>query len=173
VKNHIALTAICLLTTGIATGDSVASSALRNQYYQPTFNCQGALPAYEGKLRKRPLGLANEGTTTAFVTCGLAMEMAGEMGISPGSQAVYVILTNRGSSSASISCTLVEGYGGHGQNYHPKTVTLDAGAMIDNFAWSASENGDNHYAWPSLSCALPPGVEINGTTQQFYEPIGA
>jgi len=31
--------------------------------------CQGALPNYEGAIRKRPLAVQNEGTGSAFVTC--------------------------------------------------------------------------------------------------------
>lgn len=149
-----------------------AASQLRNQYYQAAFNCHGALPAFEGMLRTRPLAVANEGNATAYVTCGLTMEMAGEVGVQAGSQAVYVLLTNRSATPATVGCTLVEGYGGTRTASRPKTIQIQPGAYAE-LAWMHYENGGQHFRWPSLSCALPAGVEINGTTQQFYEPVGA
>ena len=145
-----------------------AATILRNEYTQPTASCQGAVPAHEGKLRKRPLAIANESAETAFVSCGLTMSQ----GESPnGSYYVYVVLTNRGAVSATVNCTLVEGYAGFGSRYHPKSVTLEPGETDDTFAWSWADNNFMALAYPAISCALPPGVEINGVVRQFNETV--
>ncbi len=163
-----------LLAAAITGTCSVnAASQIRNKYYQAASSCQGALPVYESLLRKRPLAVANEGSSATFVTCGLEMEMAGEVGYPPGSQMVYVVLTNRSTAPVTVNCMLVEGYGGFADSYHPKSIQLQPGEMTDTFAWSYTENAGKYFLWPSISCNLPPGVEINGTTQQYYVPIGS
>ena len=58
--------AVALLAAGALAPQPAA--ALR-VVAQATAICQGALPAFETQIRKRPLALQNEGEANAFVTC--------------------------------------------------------------------------------------------------------
>src|SRR5690606_38287655 len=64
--------------------------------------CAAARPAFEGRVRKRPLALQNEGTATAFVSCappqftGIAGDP--ELGL-------QIMLVNLGDAPATVNCT--------------------------------------------------------------------
>lgn len=122
-------------------------------------SCQGSLPNFEGALRKRPLAVSNEGTSTAFVSCSMAKILGSPSGIT----AVYGLFTNRTGAPVSISCTLVDGYAGPGAApvYLPKTLSVAANNYATLFWTSAADNGGIAFVLANLNCALPAGTEIN------------
>ncbi len=65
-----------ILTAAIATSAPAgvhAATLNRLVYANAASYCQPALPAF-GKVRKRPLGVQNEGEGNAFVTCAFAAQ---------------------------------------------------------------------------------------------------
>lgn len=120
--------------------------------------CRGALPVYEGNLRARPLALQNEGSASAFVTCGQQTEPVRAYGRSA------VRLVNNTDAPITISCTLIDGYeGGTTPRYLTTTSTLaprTSGWVIDTPAGGFSTA---HIAY---SCVLPPGAGVARISQQ-------
>ncbi len=120
--------------------------------------CQGSLPSFEGALRKRPLGINNEGTANAFVSCSMRVPLNDDT-----VESILVLVTNRAAASADLACTLVDGLASPfgTATYQPKTTSVAAGAATV-VSWSSSvDNGGDPYVIPNLNCALPPGMEIN------------
>ena len=129
--------------------------------------CQGALPNYEGSIRKRPLAVTNEGTSSAFVTCG-ATNYSG--GAADSVNQVGIVVTNRSSASAAISCTMVDGVIDATlgfANYYPLTTTVASGDFTE-IDW----DGTYQYA-QSVSCNVPPNWEINRMFTNYNDEIGS
>lgn len=149
----------CLLATSASAVDKQMEMSAN-----ATANCQGALPSFEGSIRKRPLAVQNEGSSAAFVTCSFVNEYdtADRRLIS-----YYTAwFTNTGASAATVSCTGVAGYQTRAETtYNSKSVVVAANsaaqAMI-SFA-PADNGGFGYYPLVSLSCSIPPGVGINDT----------
>ncbi len=148
-----------LLTAGLAVAwlPALPAQAASNDANAVNL-CQGALPNFEGSLRKRPLGINNEGTITAFVSCSVDTDAFGAI------TGIEVILTNRNASATTVNCTLVDGvappFPTPAPVYLPKSVSVPAGTF-SVLVWNAADNGGNPYLLPNLSCALPVGTEIN------------
>jgi len=121
--------------------------------------CQGALPAFDTEIRKRPLAVRNEGTADAFVSCSIPTNYAGP------NTSVSVYLVNRSAGTATVDCTFVDGIvteiGGPGfPVYYPQSIALLAGAA-EPLVWEASEFELTAFSTiANVSCALPPGTEI-------------
>jgi hypothetical protein len=141
-----------------------AEVADRIESLSPVLSCQGALPAYEGKLRKRPMALVNEGSTTAFVTCGLTADENGPYSDWPGPRALEIEVANyTGTSDTTVKCTVAEVLG----YYYPVDIEVAAGTS-SQYLWVAyplTEGQAFGQRWtfyrPAISCALPPGTQIN------------
>lgn len=164
-----------LLATAAFAGDLHAQMVLevRNDAHNAGGLCQGALPTFVSALRARPLAVANESATTAFVTCSLLGGSA--VNNAPTNLGVVVHLSNRGVTEAAATCTLVDGLvvgGAADADYVPKTVSVPAGAtrFID---WDASDLPGSPEALrqPNLNCALPPGFEVNRILNTYREVI--
>ena len=56
-----------LLATAALSALLLASPARANDWSNAIDVCQGALPSFDADLRKRPLGIINEGASTAVV----------------------------------------------------------------------------------------------------------
>lgn len=136
---------------------------------QATAVCQGALPAFETLIRKRPLAVQNEGDANAFVTCSLVNPGASS-GISRISGAT-IYLQNLASGTRTVSCTAVNSSAGPAPGaplYLTRTVTVprdDEGSTALQF--SAADFPGSPVLLPgdtlSVSCTLPPGTGITGT----------
>jgi hypothetical protein len=168
----VALAAIGAAASGTAT----ASVVTKAEYNQATGTmCQGALPNYEGNFRKRPLAVANEGASNAFLTCGLTSQYDSSTG---GVPEVILIVTNRNAANTDMSCTLVDGYVDATvgfSDYFPQTLTV-AGATSTTFDWTASTTGGTNapvYGYPAISCNVPASFEVNVEGQSYSEEIGA
>lgn len=144
---------VLMLTAGLR--DARAQEPLKRPVSHPAGHCQPALPVFDGNVRKRPLAVANEGTSAAFVTCSFTTD-----GTSPGVIGYSMRVSNQSAAQIPMACTAVAGNGEAAQ-YYPKSVSLAAGASA-TLSWLAADNGNALYAHPiSLSCLLPPGGALN------------
>lgn len=165
------LSLTCLLAA-IAAGVAVApiaSAAIvdRTETVMPAENCQPALPAYDGNIRKRPLAVQNEGTSVAFVTCA----MKGAFAARPINSAVAITLVNTTAAPVSATCTLVDGrdLALSTPVFLSLTRTLST-SLPTVFEWTATSNGGSNFIYPALSCGLPPGIGISSTRRVYqYE----
>ncbi|MEN1939986.1 hypothetical protein WCE41_01125 [Luteimonas sp. MJ246] len=135
---------------------------------QATAICQGALPAFETRIRKRPLALQNEGGTNAFVTCSF-----NNPGNNSGGSRVtgFTVYLQNTSSARTVSCTGVNsdaGANGSDALYATKSIRVprdqDGSTALD------FEPGDfvaGAFVLPgdavSVSCNLLPGIGITST----------
>lgn len=146
-----------------------AALASRGNAVNAVGACQGALPSFEGSLRKRPLVIANEGTTPAFVSCSLLGDRWAQDWVSK----VEVFFDNPGPGTRAVTCTLVDNYFGANNRYLTKTVSIPAGQQFPRltFLGSETEVGRLNYI-VSFSCNLPPGVSITHMYNEFQVNVG-
>lgn len=164
---------LALAALGLAiTGGARAATQSSFDYGPAAGNCQGALPAFAGTLRARPLAIGNEGSTTAFVTCG-----PNGTDTSFGKVISRFLLKVGNAAAASdpvtISCTFVHGYGGGPVPvYVTKTATVAPGdsQFIDFFPSDLGTGVTLRY--PQASCSLPPGALVHYTGVVFTYEIG-
>lgn len=128
-------------------------------------NCQGALPNFEGAIRKRPLGVQNEGTTASFVTCSFVNQY--DSGVQNQTVDYFdAFFINKGTSAAVVTCTGVAGFEtGADNTYISKEITVAPNSTVHTLMhFDANDNGgESFYPLVSLSCRIPPGVGINDT----------
>lgn len=125
--------------------------------------CNGALPAFEGALRKRPLALRNEGTTSAFVSCSLQTDG----GQNNGYGTALLTFVNRNATSTAVDCTMVNGtvaelvaLGEDPPTFFPQTLGIPANSA-GVMTWEAPDFQLTTFnRWLNFTCNLPPGVEI-------------
>ncbi len=133
--------------------------------------CQAALPAYEGLIRKRPLAVQNEGTATAFVTCGFVNDI-----YSSGTRRVFANFLNNDLAAQQVTCTLVTGVAGFTNAYITKSITIPANTPGgQSLSWdNVVDNGGAYFSrWVALSCSLPVGTGI-GYLGSFHDSnVGA
>jgi hypothetical protein len=152
------LAALFLPATAMAVDEEMETAA------NATANCQGALPNFEGSIRKRPLAVQNEGTATAFVTCSFS----NEYDLDDRRQVSYfgAYMINRSSTPKTVACTGVAGYDSYAGNvYISRSITLPANGTTQEevFFAPADNGGQGYYPLVSMSCSIPPGVGINDT----------
>ena len=164
--------AIGTLVTAIGiSGQAAAVDRQHSSFHGAVGVCQAPLPSFEGAFRKRPLGIANEGGSTAFISCALSAQTVN----SPGIHLLLVFFINRGAANAKVSCTLINGLASPlgVPSFFPKTAFTTGGNQVIGVTWRQDDNGGTPFIAPSISCAIPPGVEINAT-QIFYDiDVGA
>lgn len=157
------LTALAVgLAACVSSPDAYAEAVASNA----TDSCNGALPGFEGALRKRPLGIANEGASSAFVTCSftngynLATILDG-----------VVFVTNRRAAAVDVTCTFVNGVVADAHlsfpsiplpTYYAKTVNVAPGQFAPVLVL-ASDYGLEGFPmqYMNVNCNLPSGVEMN------------
>jgi len=152
---------LALLALLVSTAMAPAEAIGRSTFQNAVGACNGALPGFEGSLRKRPLAIANEGTSNAIVSCTLAIDQTQ----SEGNAIVGVVLINRSAQLVAVSCTFVDGSapevpGAILPTYYIENIALSAGQGSSLF-WEAADHGLTEFSvLGSASCSLPPGVEI-------------
>lgn len=163
---HTALAAALI----VVSSEAIAVKQTRSDFQAAVNSCQGALPSFEGTLRKRPLAIANEGTSTAFISCGLSSEVANSAGMS----VVGALFINRGLASADVTCTLAVGIPAPFGTpvFFTKTATVPTGGS-GGPTWVSADNGGNPFKVASISCSIPPGFEINNTQTVYETDVGA
>jgi hypothetical protein len=156
--------ATAFLGTLAAASPANAVTVTRSIYTQASGACQGALPNYENNFRKRPLAVANEGTTNAFVTCGVRTTEDTSV-----ANAVELFVTNRNAAAVDVNCTLVDGIFDNTigfANYYPQTVSSAAG-VDSGFSWSGFSS-----PWQQISCNVPAKIEVNMVYSSVDENVG-
>jgi hypothetical protein len=127
--------------------------------------CQSALPVFDTQIRKRPLGVSNEGSSSAFVSCSVPV------GYNPDTvDNGAIFLTNRNAGAVIVSCTLVDGaLAAQDPGYYPQTVAALPGE-VTIIVWDPADHGlETFQSYPNYSCNLPPGVEINVVGNDYTE----
>ncbi len=163
---------LATLAVGMAmSGQAEAVTVNRDYLTHGTASCQAALPVFDGKIRKRPKAIANEGTSSAFVTCGFdSINNAGT-----GFSAISIFFINRSGIAKTVNCTFVNGI--FDNVLSPSLVrsvampTTAAPAFLGVTA--ATDNGGNNFAAPAISCEIPAGVEIGAVNGVYPEEVGA
>lgn len=133
-------------------------------------NCQGALPAFAGTLRARPLALQNEGSAPAFVTCSLEGGLAnGGPQQSRRYSMFAAMLDNASAATVVVQCTAVDPLLHTLPRYSSKSIQLAPGSrgMIQ---WTPANFGVAENGSPNISCALPPSVGLMYTCAWFSLP---
>lgn len=155
----------------LASSDAAAETLQRSFVQNATGVCQSALPVFDGQIRKRPLAIQNEGTASAFVSCSFMSTDRSDDGITE----VYVYADNNTASAVDLTCTLVQGVSGLGPTFFPKTLTLPANSTINEFPWTAADNGGNNFTdfTTNISCNLPVGTGLSITFVYYDEEVGA
>lgn len=161
--------AALLFLTAVPPADAAPSS--RYDYQTAPGVCQGALPAFAGTLRARPLALANEGNATAFVTCGpRGTEPLYNQTISRA----FVTVGNSTAATITISCTWVHGFANSSvTQFVPVSVSVEPGANVFVNLRPADLTGSQALKWPQVSCQLPPGGLVYYTGVLYEEEIGS
>lgn len=151
-----------------------AHAAVENLQIQSNASglCQGALPAFEGNLRQRPLGVSNEGDSPAFVTCSFTtiMDQGGGGGVEQGSVVRYfgMFLSSWEPEPQTVSCTGVVGYQDSPTlEYVSLEVDVSSETPDSNYLYfyptDIDPEQESMHQLVSLSCRLPPGTGINDT----------
>lgn len=162
------LIATVLCTAALASGTASAVDVERTQYFNAPAHCQGALPNFEGALRKRPLALQNEGTSNAFVTCVIPNQ--GRV------LAVEVYASSHNGTAGTIECTMVSGWKGGTNHYLPQSTVTPADGTWTGFVWEGADFPGAPVFMPGyigLSCNLPAGTGLNDFWVYYVEGVGA
>ena len=161
----------CLLTAAMIPAANAAVENLQIQS-NATGLCQSALPAWDASLRKRPLGMVNEGESAAFVTCSFTtvIDQGGGGGVTQDSVIRYfgMFLTSSVAEPQTLSCTGVIGYPGSPDlQYVALSVDVSSETPDSNYLYFYPTDADPEQATfhqlASLSCRLPPGTGIGDT----------
>lgn len=157
------------LITGIALPlHSHAADVVRDEVRSAADICRPALPAFDGMIRVRPLGIVNESSSVAWVTCALTGHTVGR------TRVIELMFMDAGSDIR--TCTLVSwkatNTGITALGYQEgSTVLLDG--WETKIRWtSAISNGGATYASAAISCPLAPGDGIRHVRQMFEESVG-
>lgn len=159
----------------LAPASAEAAPSPRAFRANPTAICQGALPAFETAIRKRPLAIQNEGTSSAFITCSF-ISQGSPVSSTTNPTAVQVFFNNVSGVETTISCTGVSGYATGANQYLVKSVDTPASGSQGQITWTAGDFAGAPAQFPSgifsISCSLPPGGAINDSAVLFQEEIG-
>lgn len=155
---------------GVLSPGSADAATVARQFFQNGGSaCTGALPTFEGSLRKRPLAIANEGAVAAFITCSAQSNNAN----SARPTVVFAAANNRSGAAVTLSCTLVNGDGFNGTAFTPASIVLPVNELTTLQWLPAAPATQLPFASVSISCSLPPGVEVNYFGHDIAEDIGA
>lgn len=164
-----------VIGAGFVSADAQAATSSRFFYSNPAGLCQGALPAFETQIRKRPLAVQNEGSSNSFVTCAFTSQ--GSYGATTTNPTTIVVWFNAiGGADVTINCTGVSGYQTGNNEYIPKSAVAPASGGQVGMTWSAADFEGAPANFPAgafaISCNLPPGGAINDSRMTFAEEIG-
>ncbi|MGH8031983.1 MAG: hypothetical protein ACREO8_06345 [Luteimonas sp.] len=172
-SNRNCCTAIVLLSLALPiVSASAAIDTPRYDYQGAGGVCQPTAAQFERGLRSRPLGLANEGTTTAFVSCAL---QGNDVAAGRLITQVDVVVANGTRGTGTISCTLVAQTQAGMAFYSARTSTPAPGqaALFTWFPTDAAIDGGTKIGIPrpSLQCSLPPSAVLQYTALYYREDI--
>lgn len=148
-------TAVVLAAAAMHAPQAQAATTAANA----TGFCQGALPVFDTELRKRPLGLNNEGDAGAYVSCSVPVPHNPDT-----TDNAVIYMTNRNAAAVDVSCIFVDGVvadSGFPTGYYPQTISLNPG-IFTAMVWLPGDFGLTSFSgYTNFSCNLPAGVELN------------
>ncbi len=165
MRKHFFLVALSLVACLPAAR---AANVTQTQVMMSADSCQPALPAFDGSIRKRPLAMANDGTTTAFVTC--AFKGLGQDAHSQGNNLIGIALGSTGGAAVTVTCTLVNGLATPVFVARTRTVTPGVTNLL---FWQPSDFGlvGGGLDRAAMSCSLPPSASVLYTLRSYVEYI--
>ena len=139
--------------------------------------CQLSIPTIDTVVAPRATGFRNPGPNSAFVICGVSKDA----GISTGVSIARLYLTSTDGALHSVTCTGVAGASGiEPLVYITKTHTA-VGASYATINWTSTDfggGGGGVDPMPgtgntfSITCNLPPEVQIVFTSAKYYVDVG-
>ncbi|MEP6633953.1 MAG: hypothetical protein ABJA62_07055 [Luteimonas sp.] len=125
--------------------------------------CQSSLPVFDVQIRKRPLAVQNEGTTSAFVTCAFNSFSQ--------TQYVAVFFNSTTGSPTTLTCTGISGTNDGAAKYVLKDIPLAGNGTQNKVLWSAADFGGEFTGGGEFGilCNLPPKMGINNVAIGYDE----
>lgn len=157
-------TAALLLGVG-SIGTASATDVFQQENGNAANTCTPALTQYDIGLRRRPLGITNEGAIGAFVNCAFRAPTN-----SYGQEDFAVKLRNYNAVATVVTCTGVIGVEDGNPTYSPKLVTVPAGgSAMAKWTYMADYAGVRMQTNTGLQCLLPPGIAMTELPQTFRQ----
>ena len=166
---------------GLATAPMARAAEIQQTMVVPGAVCQLSIPTTNTGVRPKATGFRNESTTTSnFVICPLVMPTVRSENANPLALG-YVVLASLDGLAHSVSCTAVAGFGGSvfPPKYSTKSIAVPA-STSDSIGtiWEPADfgqaSGDAIYgsAWFTITCILPPQVQIQTLQGNYWTEIG-
>lgn len=159
---------LALITVIALPLDSHAAEVTRDEFRAAADICRPALPAFDGMIRTSPLGMINESSSVAWVTCALTGHVTGM------TRVIELMFMEAGTGIR--TCTLVSwratNTGITALGYQPGSTSTLPGWETKIKWTSAIHNGGATYASTAISCPLAPGDGIRHVRHMFVENIG-
>ena len=169
IRSTLSLATLAIGMTMSGQADAVTVN--RDYLTHGTASCQAALPVFDGKIRKRPKAIANEGTSSAFITCDFDSINNGGTGFTD----IGIFFINRSGVAKTVNCTFVDGI--YDVAFSPslvKSVVMPTTtAPVSLGVTAATDNAGNNFTAPAISCEIPAGVEIAAVRGVYPEEVGA
>jgi hypothetical protein len=167
---------------GLATAPISTAAEIQQTMVVPGAVCQLSIPTTNTGVRPKATGFRNESTTTSnFVICPLVTPTVRSANANPLANG-YIILSSLDGQAHSVSCTAVVGLGGNvvfPAKYSTKSIAIPAATddsvsgswTLADFGQSSGDSIDGS-AWFSVTCNLPPQVQIQSLQGNYYAEIG-
>ena len=160
---HLVVPCLLALLAASAAPDAAAMPS-RTRHISATAVCEAPLPIYDATLRKRPVAIANEGTSPIFISCALPTDHSGGVATSE----VRVLFASR--VQRTVNCTIVAGV--DSDLYREGRSVVVPAAGVASIQWNGIDKRGVAGAI-SLSCTLPPGTEVRTLSLHELDPLGA
>ena len=143
-----------LALSGVLVSGDAQAAAFRVNYYSATAVCEAPLPSYDVDLRKRPLGITNQGSSVIFISCSVPGDFYGDT----TSNSLYVYFESMG-AGGTVNCTAVAGsrVSGSGSVASSTTVTAGGSSFVN---WTNLSKTDPYGSF-NFSCNVTPDIEMN------------
>lgn len=141
----------CVLLLALVPAADADAMPTRTRHISATAVCEAPLPSFDVSLRKRPVAIANEGSSGIFISCALTTDHTGDL----ATNEVRILFASP--DQRTVNCTIVAGVGSNLYR-EGKSVTVPAGGVAA-IHWTGihKRGGEGAIA---LSCTLPGGVEV-------------
>lgn len=171
MKKHTFLSAAALsvgLSAILVSTSASAADIMREDIATAASQCQPATYTVT-QVRVRPGSMRNESPNGIYISCS----NGGDYLSSRGGYHAGVHVANNGTSTATVNCTLVDGYTGSETPY-PKSISLAAGASSE-IQWDSETLKGAGQFWKvvNYSCLLQPNIQINYLYRFYDENVGA
>lgn len=173
MRYSLSMAGITVVALGVSLSlpaDAVAQS--RRIRAQGGTSCQLSIPTTDTKVRPKAIGMRNEGTTSAFVICGLTSPTGDFTDF-------YVNIQTIDGVNRTVNCTGANGTGLGSAQYATKTASTgtDPGNG-STMLWNASDFGGTagdslpSSGYFSVTCTLPAQVAIPNVYADFTDDFG-